>query len=258
MGTPKLFLKIAAIALFALGILLACSTFILAGEDSPHWAYGGAGNPTRWGRLDPSFATCAVGRDQSPIDIGNAVVGAPAAIEFNYTPVPLVVVNTGHTIQVNYVEGSTVNIDGEEFELSQFHFHTPSEHVLSGQAFPMELHLVHRNVAGKLAVVGVMIEEGITHPTIDTIWENLPEETETSAIDRLTINAADLLPSSKTYFSYTGSLTTPPCSEGVKWNVLEEPIQVSEEQIALFENLYPVNARPIQSANGRMIERHVN
>lgn len=125
MGTPKLFQKGVAIALFVLGILLACSTLILAGEDLPHWAYGGAGNPTQWGRLDPSFATCSIGRDQSPVNIDNAVVDTPAEIEFNYSPTPLMVVNNGHTIQVNYAKGSTVNINGEVFELSQFHFLRP-------------------------------------------------------------------------------------------------------------------------------------
>ena len=199
---------------------------------------------------------CEVGTDQSPIDIDNAVDGSPANIIFNYSSVPLVVVNNGHTIQVNYETGSTVSINGEEYQLLQFHFHTPSEHTMAGKAYGLELHLVHRNKKGQLAVVGVMMEKGQANSLIDTIWKNIPEEKGINEVKGLTINAADLLPSSKTYFSYAGSLTTPPCSENVKWNVLAETISVSQEQIAAFEQLYQVNARPIQPMNGRIIELH--
>jgi carbonic anhydrase len=256
MTTFKVHQKAGVLALPILGLLIAFSCPTVAGEESPHWSYGGAANPTQWGRLGHDFALCETGRDQSPIDIDDAVVGAPAAIEFNYNPVPLVVVNNGHTVQVNYAEGSTVSIDGQEYELLQFHFHTPSEHTMSTLASAMELHLVHRNDMGVLAVVGIMMEAGAAHPIIDTVWEHIPEEEGTHTVEGLTINAADLLPNGITYFSYTGSLTTPPCSEGVRWNVLAEPIQVSEEQIATFESLYSVNARPIQPTNGRIIERH--
>ncbi|MEM8810070.1 MAG: carbonic anhydrase family protein [Cyanobacteria bacterium P01_G01_bin.38] len=249
--------KSASFALFSLGILIAVSAPALAGSDMPHWSYGGATNPTQWGRLGHDFALCEVGRDQSPIDIDDVVAGTPAEIVFDYNPVPLQVVNNGHTIQVNYAEGSTVSINGDEYNLLQFHFHTPSEHTTSGQAAAMELHLVHRNAAGELAVVGVMLEAGVAHPVIDTIWAHIPEEAETKAVEDVTINAADLLPGGVSYYSYAGSLTTPPCSEAVWWNILVEPIQVSEEQIAAFERLYPVNARPVQPTNGRIIELHL-
>ena len=248
--------KAARFALLILGAFLAFSMPLLAGEESPPWSYGGANNPTQWGRLGHDFAVCEVGRDQSPINIDNAVMGAPADIAFNYHSAPLVVVNNGHTVQVNYAEGSTVTISGEEYDLLQFHFHTPSEHTTSGQASAMELHLVHSNEEGELAVIGIMMEKGTAHSVIDTIWEHIPAEEGSNAVEGLTINAADLLPNSITYFSYAGSLTTPPCSEGVRWNVLAEPIQVSEEQIAIFESLYQVNARPIQNTNGRIIELH--
>ncbi|MGF1478606.1 MAG: carbonic anhydrase [Cyanophyceae cyanobacterium] len=242
---------------FASPILVTSSTPAQAEGDLPHWSYGGAANPTQWGRLGHDFALCEVGRDQSPINIDadNAIVGAKAEIDFNYGSVPLVVVNNGHTIQVNYAEGSTVRISGEEYELVQFHFHTPSEHTTSGQAYAMELHLVHRNAVGELAVLGIMMTEGIAHSAIATIWEHVPGE-KTKAVAESTINAADLLPSSVNYFSYGGSLTTPPCSENVRWYVFAEPIQVSQEQIDRFENLYPVNARPTQPINGRQIEFH--
>lgn len=238
--------------------VLASPTPTKAGEHSPDWSYGGAAKPTQWGRLGHDFALCETGRDQSPIDIDNAVLGTPADIVFNYSEAPLVVVNNGHTVQVNYENGSTVSIngEGEEYELLQFHFHTPSEHTLSRRAAAMELHFVHRNEEGKLAVVGVMMEKGKAHPSIDTIWEHIPGAGETNAVQGLTMNVASLLPNGSTYYSYSGSLTTPPCSEGVSWNVLAKPIQVSEEQIAAFEQLYQVNARPIQPTNGRIIELH--
>lgn len=249
------FQKTVSLFVLVLGAVLAFSMPAKTGENLPEWSYGGAANPTQWGRLGHDFALCEVGKDQSPINIDDAVVGATAEIEFNYAPVPLVVVNNGHTIQVNYAEGSTVKIQGEEYELVQFHFHTPSEHTTSGQASAMELHLVHRNVAG-LAVIGIMMEEGAANPMINTIWEHIPGEEKTKAVEAITINAVDLLPGSVTHFSYSGSLTTPPCSEDVQWYVLAEPIQVSEEQIAIFESLYSVNARPIQPKNGRIIELH--
>ncbi|MFE4106270.1 carbonic anhydrase [Almyronema epifaneia] len=248
-------LKATCFILSVLGGIVAYLPPVGAGEELLHWSYGGEANPTQWGRLGHDFALCEVGRDQSPIDIDDAVIGSPSTIEFNYASVPLVVVNNRHTIQVNYAEGSTVKIDGDEYELLQFHFHTPSEHTAEGFASAMELHLVHRNEAGELAVVGIMLELGEAHPLIDTLWENIPE-VGTTQTTNLTINAADLLPDSIAYFSYSGSLTTPPCSEGVRWNVMREPVQVSEAQIAAFEALYPVNARPIQSTNGRIIELH--
>ena len=199
---------------------------------------------------------CEAGRDQSPIDIDDAVVGPPSTLKFNYSSVPLVVVNNGHTIQVNYAGGSTVSIDGDIYDLLQFHFHTPSEHTAEGTASAMEVHLVHGNDAGELAVVGIMMEQGDAHPAIDTVWSHIPAETGMNEVESATINAADLLPDSITYFSYAGSLTTPPCSEGVRWNVMQEPIQVSTEQIAAFEALYQVNARPLQPTNGRLIQLH--
>ena len=147
-------------------------------------------------------------------------------------------------------------INDEKYELVQFHFHTPSEHEINNKAAAMELHLVHRNEAGKLAVVGVMLTKGKENSLIKEIWENIPATGKTNTVSNIKINAANLLPSSKSYYSYTGSLTTPPCSEGVKWNVFVEPITVSEEQIEAFEKIYQVDARPIQPTNRRAIQLH--
>ncbi|CAN1211579.1 carbonic anhydrase [Tumidithrix helvetica PCC 7403] len=244
------------VAAFVIGLIAASSISILAVEAAPQWSYGGAENPTRWGDLSTDFAMCEIGKEQSPINIAGAAKGSPAKIVFHYSPAPLVVFNNGHTIQVNYAKGSTVTIDGNEYELLQFHFHTPSEHTIDGKASAMELHLVHRNTAGKLAVVGIMLDEGSENPLINEIWQNIPAAGKTNKVSDRTINAADFLPKSKAYFSYNGSLTTPPCSESVKWNVLVEPITVSEAEIDVFQKLYQVDARPVQPTNGRVITLH--
>jgi carbonic anhydrase len=238
------------------GTLSTISTSVLAGEVSPHWLYGGAENPTQWGQLSKDFSLCETGKDQSPINIKYAILSTPAKINFDYKSSPLVVVNNGHTIQVNYEQGSSVMINDEKYELVQFHFHTPSEHEINNKAAAMELHLVHRNESGKLAVVGVMLTKGKENPLITEIWKNIPATGKTNAISNVMINAANLLPSSKSYYSYAGSLTTPPCSEGVKWNIFVEPITVSEEQIEAFEKIYQVDARPIQPTNRRAIQLH--
>ena len=244
--------------LFAIAIVatLLMSAPVLAAVGSPNWSYGGVENPTQWGKLSTDFALCELGKDQSPINIKNAVEDSPAKIDFDYKPSPLVVANNGHTIQVNYAQGSTVTINGEKYSLLQFHFHTPSEHNINDKASAMELHLVHRNEAGKLAVVGVMLNQGSLNPLIAEIWKQIPDVGETKTVSDRLINASNLLPSKKSYFSYAGSLTTPPCSEGVSWNLLVEPITVSKEQVETFAKIYQVDARPLQPINGRTVQLH--
>lgn len=248
------------ISLLLIVLSLLLSSPVLAAANlaaaNPHWGYGGAENPTEWGALGHDFALCESGRDQSPINIANAVESTSAKINFDYKPSPLVIVNNGHTIQVNYGEGSVVTINGEQYSLLQFHFHTPSEHEINGKASALELHLVHRNESGTLAVVGVMLTKGKANPLIEEIWRNIPDSGKTNTISDRLINVSSLLPTKKSYYSYAGSLTTPPCSEGVRWNVLLEPMTISEAQIAAFQKLYQVNARPIQSTNGRTVELH--
>ena len=249
----KSLLSISAIVISA-SLLLSAPA--LAEESASHWGYGGAENPSQWGALGLDFAACELGKDQSPINIKNAVESTPAKISFDYKAAPLVVFNNGHTIQVNYGKGSTITINGEKYSLLQFHFHTPSEHEINDKASAIELHLVHRNEAGKLAVVGVMITKGKANPLVEEIWKNIPAAGTTTTVSDRLINVASILPKKKSYYSYAGSLTTPPCSEGVKWNVLLEPMTVSEEQIEAFQKIYQVNARPIQPTNGRTVELH--
>lgn len=178
----KYFKKLLAPLAIAISLFLVLSSPVLAAQLPPHWSYGGTENPTQWGNISQDFALCELGKNQSPINIKNAIASTPAKISFDYQPSPLVVVNNGHTIQVNYAEGSTVTIDGQKYALLQFHFHTPSEHAVNAKASAMELHLVHRNAAGQLAVVGVLLNKGQANPLIAEVWGNIPATGKTNTV----------------------------------------------------------------------------
>ena len=219
-----------------------------------HWDYVGAGGAQYWGGLDESYEACASGMHQSPINIEEYMRDeALGDITLSYQPAPLTVVNNGHTVQVNYTEGSTVQVGDETFELLQFHFHTPSEHYLDGTPYPMEAHFVHKNEAGELGVFGVMMKLGAENPVIQSIWENIPAPGEQTASETVAVNAASLFPADLGYYTYEGSLTTPPCSEGVYWHVLKTPVEISQEQLVAFQSLFPVNARPVQPLHERVV-----
>ncbi len=263
------FLSIRAIALTSfLMIILLLTNFAIApawSNATINWDYDGAESPEHWSELSSEFVLCEIGKTQSPINIKNLNIGSSANIKFDYRPSPLEVVNNGHSIQVNYAKGSTVTIDDEKYALLQFHFHSPSEHQINAQPAPMELHLVHSRIPksgetnsnNQLAVLGVMLEQGVANPLIAEVWKNIPEIGATKKVSASLINAINLLPKSKSYFSYDGSLTTPPCSEGVKWKVFTQPLSISSEQIATFTQLYPNDARPVQRLNERIVELHL-
>jgi carbonic anhydrase len=242
----------------AIPALFAATTFFLAPQalaEGKHWAYGGHGGPSEWGELDKAFATCKLGKLQSPIDIRGAKAADLPAIKFDYKPSPLKVIDNGHSIMVNYAPGSWIDVGGTRYELLQFHFHKPSEEKVDGKSHAMVAHLVHKGADGKLAVIAVLLDKGGTNPAIDTIWKNLPKEKEKeSTVANVTVDAAALLPSDKGYYTFQGSLTTPPCSEEVRWFVLKTPVKIAESEIAAFGKLYPMNARPIQPLNGRTLE----
>jgi carbonic anhydrase len=244
------------ISIFLTAILTIFSPYALALENQIDWGYGGVNNPTRWDQIDENYSRCASGKNQSPIDIDGVITTNPSDLEFNYHDTPLTVVNNGHSVQVNYESGSFVKINNQEYELLQFHFHTPSEHTIKHKASAMELHLVHKNSSGKLGVIGIMIEGGSQNPIVEEIWQHIPSEKGTNKIEDIMINAQDLLPEDRAYYNYTGSLTTPPCSEEVNWYVLTKPIELSEKQINQFQDLYQVNARSIQPLNRRIIQLH--
>ena len=219
-----------------------------------HWSYEGENAPYRWGDLKPDFAACKAGARQSPIDIRNPLLSEVEPILFNYEDVPLKVTNNGHTIQVDYAPGSFILYGGVRYELLQFHFHTPAENRINGRVFDMTAHLVHRSAQGRLAVVAVMFTPGREQSMLQAVWGAMPG-TRDRTRERLdvAINARHMLPADPAYFSYMGSLTTPPCTEGVQWLVMKTPVEISREQIAHFTALYPMNARPLQASNDRVI-----
>jgi len=241
----------------ALGSVLASGASSHAAEGPAHWSYHGETGPAQWGKLEPDFAECRLGKTQSPIDIREQAVkkGDLAPIKFNYKPSELKIIDNGHTIQVNYAAGSTISVGGNTYELVQFHFHRPSEEKINGKAFDMVVHLVHKNSEGKLAVVAVLVKDGAANPLIETLWNNLPKNKGTErTIEATRIDASTLLPANKAYYTFTGSLTTPPCSEDVTWFVLRNPVELSGREIERFAKIYPMNARPVQPLNGRVVE----
>ncbi len=235
------------------GVILPAAAQHAAGP--PHWEYEGTHGPTHWGTLDAAYATCLVGKQQSPIDIRHVKAAALPAIKFSYQRSPLKLIDNGHTIQVNYAPGSFITWGAERYELVQFHFHHPAEEEVFGKSYPMVAHLVHKNSAGKLAVVAVLLTEGQANAVIENLWKSLPtEKGKEVAPDNASVDVDELLPATQGYFTFAGSLTTPPCTEGVTWFVLKTPVQISKEQIAAFGAKYPHNARPVQPVNGRAIQ----
>lgn len=225
------------------------------GAETAEWGYEGAGGPENWGRLNADYAACETGSNQSPINLAGATRTDLPDPEFSYQPTPASIENLGHTLQVNYAPGSFMTVGDARYELAQFHFHTPSEHRLEGKEFPAELHLVHRGANGELAVVGVMIEPGSENTTLAPLLNQLPankgEKREASG----QLSAEQLLPKERQHFLYPGSLTTPPCTEGVTWMVMDEPIQMSAAQIASLRSTINTSNRPVQPLGSRELRR---
>jgi carbonic anhydrase len=247
---------LAAVSAVAVGALMALIATLAHGADAERWSYSGATGPAKWSTLSKEFKECKAGEKQSPIDIPDAKArkGDLAPLLFNYKPSPLRIIDNGHTIQVNYAPGSFVNIEGKRYELQEIHFHKPGEEKIDGKGHDMDAHLVHKGADGKLIVIAVLLDAGKENKLVKTLWENLPKgQGKEQVVDAVKINAVDLLPNDKGYYTYAGSLTTPPCSEDVTWYVLKAPVQLSADQIARFGKLYPMNARPIQPFNDRDI-----
>lgn len=219
-----------------------------------HWEYAGNAGPESWGRMSPEFSKCSTGSRQSPIDIREGIRVELDPVRFDYKPSGFRVIDTGHTVQVNVAAGNSIEVTGRRYELVQFHFHRPSEERIDGKQFDMVVHLVHKDIEGRLAVVAVLLDRGSAQPLVQSVWNNLPLEKGEEVAARSTLDLNELLPPERRYFTYMGSLTTPPCSEGVLWMVMKQPVPISAEQIGIFARLYPMNARPIQSASGRLIK----
>ena len=221
-----------------------------------HWGYADEVGPSHWGSLDKKYHMCSEGTTQSPINIVPTADIDLAPLALSYTTRGFTAIDNGHTVQVDIAGGSTFTIGSDVYELKQFHFHTPSENNINGKSFPLEAHFVHATDDGKLAVVAVMFEEGEANPTLAKIWKKFPLKTGVKSPFDLTAGEIKaLMPSDKDYYKFTGSLTTPPCSEEVQWHVIKKPMTVSKEQVEAFFKIYGhSNNRPVQATNKRNIE----
>jgi carbonic anhydrase len=232
----------------------AVATLAAAPKRGTVWSYEGELGPANWSKINDGWAKCGTGNRQSPIDLRDGIKVNLEQIGFDYHPSSFNEVNNGHTIQVTVGSGNFITVGNQTYELEQFHFHRPSEERVNGKGTEMVMHLVHKSAEGKVAVVAVLLERGQPHNLMQTIWDNLPLEKHEVVAPSIVIDPMDALPEKREYFTYMGSLTEPPCTEGVLWLVFKQPRQASPAQMALFSRLYPLNARPIQSTAGRMIK----
>ncbi len=224
-------------------------------EQSPkaEWGYNSENGPKLWGNLSPDYALCKEGEKQSPIDISSPSKKDLPPIEFSYQPAKINLIYNGHTIEEKEEEGNYIRSEGKQFALKQFHFHAPSEHTVNGENTAMEMHLVHKAEDGAVAVIGVLIKQGQKNENFKTIWEYLPTPENSEVQSNKTVNAIDLLPENRDYYRYSGSFTTPPCTEDVDWFVLSTPIELSAEQIDQFKEIISGNNRPTQPLNKRTV-----
>ncbi|QBQ54447.1 carbonic anhydrase [Nitrosococcus wardiae] len=236
------------------GGLLATSTAYAAGH-TPFWDYVGNAGPTHWAELNPEYAPCQSGKNQSPINITGTTAAETQLppLRFHYTNEPNEIINDGHTIQITFPPGNTMVVRNHTFELKQVHFHAPSEHHMEGKEFPMEGHLVHADEQGNLAVISIFYKGKDPNPALAKLWEIMPRRRGEHHRVEAHISAAELLPSDKSYYLYNGSLTTPPCTEGVWWVILEQPVHISPQQVSAFlAVMHHPNNRPEQPVNARV------
>ena len=240
-----------------LGVLLGTPAFADPAPGHIDWNYDGDHGPKHWAELAPDFGECARGKAQSPINISHATARDDLPdLDVHYHTAPLRILNNGHTVQVNAPDDDTLSIGDHRYHLAQFHFHTPSEEHVDGKTYAMELHMVHRDDEGHLAVLGVLIKHGRKNPALDHVLSHLPKDADGEHAEADDVDPASLLPQDLSYFYYDGSLTTPPCAEHVSWYVMEHPIEASNQQIARFKKLYAHNARPLQPLNERTVYAH--
>lgn len=232
--------------------LLALSPSTALADDA-HWGYQGEHGAEHWGELDPAFALCSTGRNQSPINIDRALDAELPALQLDYSAASQQIVHNGHTVQINFANGAVLQLDGQPFALKQAHFHAPSENTIEGKSFPLEAHFVHQSSDGQLAVIGLMFELGSDNPGLLAAWQGLPMKAgEQQTMTELP--ATQLLPSHRDYYRFNGSLTTPPCSEGVRWLLLKQAVSLSAAQLARFtDSIEGHNNRPVQALNARVV-----
>jgi carbonic anhydrase len=247
-------MRFAALTVVALGLATVAAAQS-AVEPAP-WSYEGKTGPLAWGKLDRSYKACSQGREQSPIDTRSARLNkALQPIEFHYIAGPVTLEHNGHTIVAHVVPGSYIVAGGVRYDLVQFDFHHPSEEAVKGKLTEMDVQLLHKSAEGKLAVVAIRLREDVEAPNavLATLWPHLPKKAGDTEKVKEFVNPGGLLPVDRGYWSYTGSLTTPPCTEGVRWFILEEDLSLSRDQWQTFARLFKVNSRPLQDGHGRRI-----
>ena len=243
--------------LTAFAVIVLALSSIAAAQTTTPWEYTGKRGELNWGKLDPAYQACSKGHEQSPIDIHGAHLNkALQPIEFHYISGSVALVNTGHTVEIQVKPGSYILAGGLRYDLVQFHFHHPGEVAVKGKLTDMEVHLVHKSADGKFAVIAVRLREDLDTPNavLATLWPHLPKTA--GATDKVTemVNPGGLLPADRGYWTYMGSLTAPPCTEGVRWFVFEQELSISRGQLRAFALLYKMNTRSLQDAHGRRIE----
>lgn len=240
-------------SLILIAACLVCGSATYAAEGH-HWGYSGTNGPEHWGEITKEYTLCASGKNQTPVNMTGFISAQLPEIRFSYPGNAAEILNNGHTVQVNYSAGNTIKVGGSEFELKQFHFHSPSENQIEGKFFPLEGHLVHADKNGNLAVVTVMFEEGSANKAMDSLWKQMPENEGGKYALSSAVNARSLLPKNRSYYRFSGSLTTPPCTEGVLWLVMKNPVTASREQVERFaRTMGHPNNRPLQPVNARAI-----
>ena len=248
-----------AYRLLPIALLITTSVFA---QTAPQWSYSQPEGPNQWGSL-PGYSTCQAGAEQSPLDIESGMnagilnVSVDSSLESlmpRWNSSAFNIVNNGHTVQVNYDAGSSIDFEGNNFNLKQFHFHSPSEHILNGRQYPLETHFVHQAAGGNLLVIGIFFKPGAFNAELEKVWKSAPAKEQSVSVKGVTIDVNAFLPTDMNYYNYRGSLTTPPCSEGVNWIVLKNPIEASAEQLQFLQkHMGGPNNRPIQPQDGRMI-----
>ncbi|MCF8476800.1 MAG: carbonic anhydrase [Pseudolabrys sp.] len=239
-------------ALAGLALCPLCAPSGFAAEGA-HWGYQGEQGPAHWGNVDAASKVCSVGSQQSPIDIESSIKSQLPPLQIAWRKKADMIVNNGHTIQINAEPGNTLTVGKDSYELLQFHFHRPSEHLIAGKNYPMECHFVHRDKAGNLAVVGVLMTAGKANNEFKQIAAAMPAKAGDPVKMKAAVDMSKLLPTKRGYYRYSGSLTTPPCSEVVNWLLLRDPINVAQADIDAFAKLYPMNARPAQKIDRRFV-----
>ncbi|MES2259295.1 MAG: carbonic anhydrase family protein [Pseudomonadota bacterium] len=236
-----------------LAALMTLSAGAALAADGAKWTYEGEQGPEQWAKLSPDNYACN-GKNQSPVDLTGTIHADLKPLKLEYQAGGNDIVNNGHTIQVGFAPGSALTLDGTRFELKQYHFHAPSENLIGGKSYPLEVHLVHADKDGNLAVVAVMFQEGAENKALKAIWPSMPKDAGEKVALPAPVSAAALLPAKRAYYRFSGSLTTPPCSEGVRWLVMKAPVSVSKQQVEAFSHLvHHANNRPVQALNGRAI-----